>query len=93
MEKIARDGWYKWLWNPHNNQYQEWQGDMSHPEVAQMLWRGQPNWEDFSDWWGGTRHEDGHVDIGWHPMEYDHIEAKKNAPLELLQHLQRRQNM
>lgn len=63
---------------------------MSHPEVAMDLWG--LNSDQFANSWGGVHHPDGTTQIGWWPLTIggDENNAKRNAPLKLLQHLKKR---
>lgn len=84
----------KWVWSPTSDQYKEWQGEMSHPEVVRMLWEGTPDWEPIAQgqWWGGSHSNSGDMThIYWYPALYASSgEAKRAAPLELLNHLMKR---
>jgi len=83
----------KWVWNPTSDQYKEWTGEQSHPEVVQMLWDGTPDWEQImqGNWWGGSYKDDGMPDVYWYPASYGNsAHAKRSAPLELLEHFRKR---
>ena len=83
----------KWIYSPTSDQYKEWEGEMSHPEVAQMLWQNTPDWEQVSkgNWWGGAHYPNGSTDVYWFPTSLaSSDEAKREAPIGLLQHLQKR---
>lgn len=83
----------RWIWNPETDQYKEWDGGgMSHPEVANLLWRDRPGWDAITagNWWGGA-HAHGSTQVYWYPASYGTSnEAKRNAPLELLEHFRKR---
>lgn len=81
----------KWMWSPHYNRYQEWGGEMSHPEVAMDIWG--LTGDEFQHVWGGVHHPDGSNQFGWWPTDLgsDPNKAKRNTPIALLQHFQKRQ--
>lgn len=82
----------KWIWNPDTNEYKEWEGEMSHPEVADMLWRGRQGWNaiESGNWWGGQHYNNIPTEIYWFPMSIGSSwEAKQQAPLKLLQHFKK----
>lgn len=83
----------KWIWSPTSDQYKEWKGSLSHPEIADMLWKDTPDWEQVAkgNWWGGAHYSTGATDIYWFPLNLaSSNEAKQNAPIELLEHLRKR---
>lgn len=90
LRKISANGWYKWIYNPEKDDYQEWMGDQFHYHMAKMLWPQSKI--DEGQWWGGTRKvADPYFDIGYFPPEFGNLNrAKRYMPGNLLQNLMNR---